>query len=158
MTTAAGASHPKPPPPSRMVAGWLLLSLLLHMFVAGEYWLVQQAALRWPAKVPSWIRDLLPKSSPRPNPADPEDRRTLPLEDPSLVFVEVDPQAVSEEAPDKTPFYSTANSLAAQVTPAAKEVPKPQIDGQQEKLVRTFENPKPKPVPPVTQPPAPKVQ
>ena len=55
-----------------------------------------------------------------------------------LVFVEVDPTVAIPEPPKDTKFYSSQNSVAANPEPAEKELPK--IDGQQDKVVKTFDS------------------
>src|SRR6185503_9984892 len=58
---------------------------------------------------------------------------------------EVDPALASKEAPEKTKFYSTQNSIAANPEPKKEEAPK--IDGSQTKVIRMADVPKPSPQP-----------
>ena len=80
----------------------------------------------------------------RKNPAPPE--REIPL-----MFVDVDPDVATTEPPEKTPYYSSVSSKAANPEVSVdSEVPK--IDGNQTHIVKTFDTPRPNPTP-VTPPP-----
>ena len=73
-----------------------------------------------------------------------------------LVFVEVDPAAAVPEAPKNAKFYSSQNTIASNPNPEEKEQPK--IDGQQDKVPKTFDTLKPAPRPVEPTPPPPKTQ
>jgi hypothetical protein len=70
-----------------------------------------------------------------------------------LVFVEVDPAQAATEAPKNAKFYSSQNTIASNPDPAERDRPK--IDGQQDKVPKTFDTlkPAPQPVQPAPQPP-----
>jgi hypothetical protein len=129
----------------------LLLSVALHAGVLLEFRLVRVAMQLWPAAIPEWVRKaILPTPTTKPaETAAKEEAEKEPLNDLSLMFVEVDPMSITDEQPKATPFYSTANTIAANVEPPDKESDKPKITGKQEELVRTFDNPRPQPVEPV---------
>jgi outer membrane biosynthesis protein TonB len=72
------------------------------------------------------------------------------------IFVEVNPEQATAEAPPETPFYSTANTRAANPEPD-KDTGTPKIAGSQEESLRTQEvlRPEPEPLqptPPTTEP------
>ncbi len=128
----------------------LLLSLFLHVYV----WLMAvllQSALKngW---LPPWLQKavqpvsalLVPSSSTNTVVRPQESWDEIPLQ-----FVEVDPSQVSEEAPDNSPFFSTANTRAANPNPPKVDTGKPRIDGWREDSIKTFDTPRPaeKPVP-----------
>ena len=87
----------------------------------------------------------------------------------SVIFLEVPPSMVSEEAPDDSEFYSNQNSKSADEQ-TEKETPKPKIDGTQEKVPRIVDSkpetppkppkpePEPKPEPPKPEPAPPKAE
>jgi len=65
--------------------------------------------------------------------------------------VEVSPEQAEPEAPPDTPYYSTANSIAANPEPD-QVVEKPKSDGVQEEVMRTREVLQPEPEPPKPEP------
>jgi outer membrane biosynthesis protein TonB len=78
--------------------------------------------------------------------------QALSVPEAQLVFVEVDQAA--PEPPKETKFYSSQNSIASNPDVAEKE--KPKIDGQQDKIVKTFDTLKPDPRALQPKPPEPK--
>ncbi|MCW5557730.1 MAG: hypothetical protein KIT22_07855 [Verrucomicrobiae bacterium] len=136
----------------------LLLSVLLHVYA----WLMAHLiglAIRngW---LPGWLRPVVepvaalvapPPPAESPSPAAPEPA----WEEMPLQFVEVDPLTATAEPPPQTPYFSTANTLAANLDPpkVEPEQEKPRIDGQRENTLKTFETTQPSETPP---PPAPK--
>lgn len=70
-------------------------------------------------------------------------RQALQVPEAQLVFVEVDPSQAVVEPPKDAKYYSSQSSLASNPDPAEKEQAK--IDGQQDKVVRTFDTLKPDP-------------
>jgi hypothetical protein len=60
-----------------------------------------------------------------------------------MAFVEVDP-ALASEPPKEAKFLSTHSTVAANPNPQ-KETTQPKIEGQETRMVRLFENPKPQP-------------
>ena len=118
----------------------LLLSLALHLYL----WLMSvlvQAALKngW---LPPWleraVRPIAAQLNPTPSAPAPsapaESWQEIPLQ-----FVEVDPAAVSEDAPENTALFSTANTRAANPNPTATDQAKPRIDGQRDDSLKTFD-------------------
>ena len=73
-----------------------------------------------------------------------------------LVFVEVDPAQAAQEAPKDARYYSSQNTVASNPDPGEK--PQPRIDGQQEKVPKTFDTLKPAPQPVQPAPQLPKTQ
>jgi len=59
-------------------------------------------------------------------------------EDPPLMFVEVTPEQAAAEAPKQAQFYSALNSKASNPE-AEKETNVPRIQGEQDKIVKTFD-------------------
>jgi len=116
-------------------------SLLLHLLIAGTYYLGHEYGwwqkLHWPAwvKAPKMLTQLLQKPQP------PEERQ---IEVP-LVFVEVTPAQATTETPKDTKFYSNKNSVAANPKPDDSELPK--IDGKQTDMVKTEDIPRSKAFP-----------
>src|SRR5262249_24669083 len=115
------------------------LSLALHLTIAGIYYAGQQFGwwknLQWP----EWLRSskMLTEMLQVP-PLAPEERE---IEVP-LVFVEVTPAQATPEVPQKTPYYSDKNSVAASPKPKYEDVPK--IDGKQTDIVKVEDVPRQK--------------
>lgn len=127
-----------------------VFSLVLHLTIGGIYYAGHEFGwwknLHWP----EWLRsakmltELLQKPQPQP-----EERQ---IEVP-LVFVEVTPEQATPEVPQKTPFYSDKNSVAASPKPKDADVPK--IDGKQTDMVKTEDVPQQKVFPLNPTPPNP---
>ena len=125
----------------------LLVSLLLHLYV----WLMAvlvQAALQngW---LPRWLEkavqpvaaNILPvlKTNGTNTPVKPpESWQEIPLQ-----FVEIDPATTSEDAPEQTPYFSTANTRAANPNPTPSQQSRPRVDGTRQNALKTFDTPRP---------------
>jgi hypothetical protein len=120
-----------------------VISLLIHLTLYGGYrfgrlhgWWSQQA---------TWLLHLNKKSRPParlaalPTPL-PDQPKVIPL-----TFVEVDPATVAEP-PKETKYYGAVSSQAANPDPAPQTAA-PKIEGQQTKMVRLVDVPRPEPVP-----------
>ncbi len=68
-----------------------------------------------------------------------------------LLFVDVDPSQATSEAPPNTPYYSPFNSLAANPD-TSRDLSVPEIDGTQDKVLKTKNTLRPTPTPRVSQP------
>src|SRR5689334_16986882 len=128
------------------------LSLALHLTVYGVYYAGHQFGwwknLQWP----EWLRSskMLTELLQTPQ-IQPEERE---IEVP-LVFVDVAPHQATLETPEKTPYYSDKNSVAASPKPKVEDLPK--IDGKQTDMVKTEDVPLSKafplsPTPPIPRP------
>lgn len=120
----------------------LLLSALVHLFFTATYYTGKK--LHWWEKleVPRWMQAT--KFIP-PDPKKPEDAKTRQArqnQEPPMVFVQVSPRQVTEEPPTRdTPYYSTANSQAANRAPS-RSLDVPKIEGSQEQVIRTEDIPR----------------
>jgi hypothetical protein len=63
-----------------------------------------------------------------------------------LTFVEVDPTVAATAPPKETKYYGAHNAMAANPDAVVESVA-PKVDGQQNKVVRLVDNPKPQPQP-----------
>ena len=122
----------------------LLLSLVLHLYLFFMAWLVPQMAnWKW---LPSWAKPLVAAVAPTPPKAEAR-KEPQEIEIP-LQFIEVDPNQSVTDAPKDARFTSTANTVAANPSPA-KEL-NPRIDGRREDTLKTYETVRPnKPIQPV---------
>ncbi len=68
-------------------------------------------------------------------------QQTQPQE--PIIFVEISPEQVTQETPEDTPYYSIANTKAANPEPADADTPK--IEGSQTQIVKTFDVLQPEP-------------
>jgi hypothetical protein len=140
---------------SSRLAWAFVLSLSLHFAVYGTFTLGKR--LHWWESVhlPAWLQkprvlaailDNKPKAVPTP-----------PDEAP-LMFVEVNPEQATTEAPKTAKFYSNKNAIAANPQ-ADKNAEIPKIAGTQKQVVKTEDVPREKftPLQP-SRPPAPAVQ
>ena len=128
------------------VARALALSVLFHFVLISGMEVGHRAGF--------WKHSLLPqrgKSRVEEEVAKAEEllkkqiEEALQVPEAQLVFVEVDPSTAAPEPPKETKFYSAQNSIASNPDPADKNLPK--IDGQQDKIVKTFDTLKPDPRP-----------
>jgi outer membrane biosynthesis protein TonB len=108
---------------------WALgVSLLIHLLSFGGYELGKQLNWWQRAHLPSWLeKTALLMPAPKPPP---------PPEETPLMFVDVNPQLATTEAPKDTKFYSDKNSQAANPD-ADKDTNVPKITGQQTDIVKT---------------------
>ena len=126
------------------------VSLALHLTAVGIYYAGHEFGwwknLHWPDRLrpPGMLTELLQKTQ-----SQPEERQ---IEVP-LVFVEVTPEQATPDVPQKTPFYSDKNSVAANPKPNDADVPK--IDGKQTDIVKTEDVPRQKAFPLNPTPPNP---
>jgi len=134
----------------------LILSVLLHLLIVSVWregkaqgWWRDLALPRWMQRVSKAMMPLAPKKPAVDQPSQSQ-----------LTFVEVDPALATPEPPKKPMFQGAKNTLAA--NPEIK-VPSemPNIDGHQEKYLKTTENAKPTPQTaaptPLPSPPQPQV-
>jgi hypothetical protein len=123
----------------------LVLSLVIHLALFGTWRLGQRFG--WWNHHAEWLVKLTQKlTSPRARAAALQPKTTPPRQQEiPLTFLEVDPATAVEKAPEKAKFYSDKNSVASNPEPDTK--PTPKIDGEQTKVVRVMDNPKPLPFP-----------
>lgn len=69
-----------------------------------------------------------------------------------LMFVDVSPEQASTERPEKPKFYSALNSQAASATASEADAEQPKIEGEQDKVIKTFDTPRNQQPQPVVQP------
>lgn len=130
----------------------LLLSLALHLYVWLMAVLIRSALQNgW---LPPWLEQavrpmaaLVQSATNAPPTVPPETWQEIPLQ-----FVEVDPALVTEDAPETSPFFSTANTQAANPNPGPVDQNQPRIDGWREDTLKTFDTPRPVETPQPAQP------
>jgi len=136
---------------------WLAISLLLHAVAFVAWRGVRELALSRPDAVPEWIREAVLPQTPKPDAALAA-RPPSPQEEPAmeipLQFLEVDPSLVTEQEPSKTPYYSTANTLAGNPNPPVAEATKPRVEGRRPDRPATMDVQRPSPEMPVPATPA----
>jgi hypothetical protein len=120
----------------------LIISLFLHLLVfslwrvgLAQGWWRNLAIPRWMQWVSKAMLPLVPKKSAVDVPSQTE-----------LTFVEVDP-ALATPAPPKKPMFQGAQNTVAANREITDISVMPNIDGNQEKFLKTTENAKPKPQP-----------
>lgn len=138
-----------------------LISLALHLTIFAGWKLNQRYGWIKPPALPAWLTKVSQKLSPQNSKFFPRPEKT----EVPLIFVDVDPNLAVKEPPKETKFYGPANAQAAS---PVKTVPSelPEIQGKQDKVIKTTENSKSKaqplqpspPVPDETQPPEPKAE
>jgi hypothetical protein len=120
----------------------LIISILLHLLVVS-FWRVGQAQGWWRnITMPRWMQ-LISKTM---MPLTPKKlAQDLPSQS-QLTFVDVDPALATPQPPKKTMFQGAKNTVAAN-----REIKVlsdlPNMNGRQEKFLKTTENAKPKPQP-----------
>jgi outer membrane biosynthesis protein TonB len=131
----------------------LIVSLLLHCLIFGLWktgqaqgWWTRLATPHWMQAVSKAIMPVLPKKLVQTQSSVP------------TMFVQVDPALLAPKAPKDAKFYGANNTVAANKeikTPSAI----PNLDGRQDKVMKTTENAPPKPMPlQPTPPPQPQPQ
>jgi hypothetical protein len=123
------------------------ISLAVHTAFFGFWKLGKQ--LHWWEHQATWLLSLHKKKRPLPfakiQPLAPPKQQPKQKQIP-LTFVEVDPTTATKEAPKDAKYYSAQNSKAANPE-ATLELANPKVDGEQNKVVRLENVPKPGPQP-----------
>jgi hypothetical protein len=107
----------------------ILISLALHGGSYGGYKLGQKLNLWRPVHLPSWLEKMAAALKEQKE----QEKRE---QEPSLVFVDVNPQLAVTEAPKDAKYYSDKNAKASNPD-ADKETDVPKISGQQTDFVKT---------------------
>ena len=121
----------------------LVLSLMLHFLAWGGY--------EWGKKTGLWQRLHWPT---RQHLAQKKPPTLVVQEAEPSIFLDVDPDQVSPEAPKDAKYYSSKNSRAANPD-ADKDLKQPKLDGKQTDVPKTKDVPRTqntKPTPPTPQP------
>jgi len=122
------------------------LSLAVHLALFGGWRLGKQ--LGWWEHQATWLLDW--KKKLRPKALQPELNQAAAMTPAQpqipLTFVEVDPSVAIPEPPKDSKFYGAQNTRAANPEPVVDSVV-PKADGEQTKLVRLENVPKPSPQP-----------
>jgi hypothetical protein len=139
-------------PTERFLLRALVFSLLLHTLLFG-LWRVGQTQGWWNnLTLPRWME----MASKVLVPVMPKKLAPVPLRPPPM-FVEIDPELIAPKPPKEAKFYGANNTVAANKeikTPSTV----PNIEGRQEKVMKTTENAPLKAVPlQPTPPPQPQV-
>src|SRR3954451_10822650 len=108
----------------------ILISLAIHGGAYGGYKLGQKLNLWQQAHLPSWLEKMTAALKEQKEKTEREQREV------PLVFVDVNPQVSTTEAPKDAKFYSDKNSQVANPD-AEKETDVPKISGQQTDIVKT---------------------
>ena len=134
---------------NRLLAWALAVSLTVHLAAFGG-WKWSQTHPWWRQwRVPSWLqvqRQKLVAAIAQKLPAQPP-----PPSQPPMLYIDVDPNLASAEPPKNPKFYSSDNTIAANVdnkTPSDT----PQVNGTQTKVIKTVPN-APKMAPEAPKPP-----
>jgi len=115
----------------------LVLSLLFHALLFGTWKLDQRYHFIERIQLPAWMfppKRLAERMILQPAPAQvqqPPVLEVLPMQ-----YVDVNPAAVTAEPPKDTPYYSIANTAAANPI-ADKQTAVPKFDGTETRIVRT---------------------
>jgi hypothetical protein len=104
----------------------LTLSVTMHLLAWGGYEAGKEFSLWQRLHWPAWVHFLEAKIQP----AQPVVQETEPL-----VFVDVNPEQATAEAPKNVKYYSSQNSRAADQTKGDKNIP--QLNGKQTEIVKT---------------------
>jgi hypothetical protein len=118
---------------SRRLAWALALSLAAHLLVWGGCELGEQLGVWQRLHLPAWVHVLKAKIQPA---------RPLVQETEPLVFVDVNPEQATADAPKNTKYYSSQNSRAANPE-AERNTNVPQLNGKQTEIAKTEDVPRP---------------
>ena len=126
-----------------------IISLSTHVVLFGGWKFGQRLGWWKKQQLPAWLQKISQSLAklPTPQKTSPQLQYQIPL-----IFVDVDPQLSVKEPPKEAKFYGAANSQAA----SAKERPAelPEIQGKQDKVIKTTESSKSKAQPLQPSPPA----
>jgi hypothetical protein len=129
------------------------LSFAVHLALFGGWKIGDK--LGWWKHQATWLMDITKKKT-KPDTllakVIPSPKAVPAMAEIPMVFVEVDPSTVTQEKPQDTKYYGAHSSIASNPDPK-NETSKPKIDGQQEKMVRLQDVPKPGPQPLQPSPP-----
>ncbi len=126
-----------------------VISLTFHLAIFGGWKLNQRFGWLKNSSMPSWLQKISEKLAAQNPKKIPSQLREVPL-----IFVDVDPQSSTKEPPKETKFYGAANSQAASARPRANSE-LPEVQGKQDKVIKTTENSTSKAQPLQLSPPAP---
>jgi hypothetical protein len=123
---------------SRLVWAFVI-SLAVHLTIAGGYYGGKQAVTWVEAHHPNWLAPLklLPQLVKSPQPPRPPQ----PMPEPPLMFIDVNPAVATADPPQKPQFESSRNSQAANPE-SVKDSNVPKITGTQEHVVKTEDVPR----------------
>lgn len=127
-----------------------IISLALHLTIFTGWKMNQRFGWLKNHPLPAWLQKVSQKLAPQ-NP------KGFPLQlknEVPLIFVDVDPQLSVKEPPKETKFYGPANAQVASPK-ATVTSPLPEIQGRQDKVIKTTEDSKSKAQPLQPSPPAP---
>lgn len=126
-----------------------IVSLSIHIVFYSGWKLNQRFHWFKNQHLPAWLQKLSQSIAKVPNlQKPPQSQSQVPL-----IFVDVDPQLSVKEPPKEAKFYGAANSQAASAKEKSAEMP--EIQGKQDKVIKTTENSKSKAQPLQPSPPAP---
>src|SRR2546423_9084420 len=121
------------------------LSLAFHLALFGG-WRIGKHFGWWEHQA-TWLLDLKKKLHPQPLQPSPELVNAAPIQEQiPLTFVEVDPSTAIPEPPKNSTYYGAQNTRAANPEPIIDSAI-PKADGEQNKVVRLENVPKPSPQP-----------
>ncbi len=114
----------------------LVISLVLHVVGYGGYQFSRNVLPAWMARIKFLSALAHAMQAQKQNPPPPPQPTAVPL-----VFVEVNPQAATTEAPKDAKYYSSQNSKVADVSNKA-DTDTPEIKGEQDKVVKADDAPR----------------
>lgn len=121
------------------LAAAFVVSLLIHLLAFAAWQFAER--MGWePRPLSRRIHETLKRPSVTVVLADAakQKERERQQEQTRMTFVDVDPAAAAKEPPKDAKYYSAISSQAAQPNPK-KASDQPEIDGKQDKIVRTFD-------------------
>jgi hypothetical protein len=111
---------------SRRLAWAFALSLAAHLLAWGGCEVGKQLGVQRWLHLPAWVHSLEAKIQPA---------QQVVQETEPLVFVDVNPEQATAEAPKNAKYYSSQNSRAADQTKGDKNIP--QLTGKQTEIAKT---------------------
>lgn len=125
-----------------------IISLATHLILFGGWKLNQRFGWLKNERMPAWLQKIS-QAAPKKNLQQTQSKQ----QESQLVFIDVDPRQSVKEAPQNAKFYGAANSKAASAKTQDSNLP--EIQGKQDKVVKTTENSPSKAQPLQPSPPAP---
>ena len=125
-----------------------IISLTFHLAIFGGWKLNQHFGWLKNSSMPAWLQKISERVDRLTVKKIPPQLREVPL-----IFVDVDPQSAQKDPPKETRFYGAANAKAASVKSRVNS-DLPDVQGKQDKVVKTTENSASKAQPLQPSPPA----
>jgi hypothetical protein len=149
-----GSYHEPAESTNQLLLWAFVISVAGHLFLWGTYETLSHFHLLDRSFLPSWLASSKQIKALELKTKPPQQPKHVVEQETQLVFVEVDPETITAEAPKNAKYYSSKNSQAANAEAVKDDLNNPNIAGKEAKVPRIKDSERSKSVP--LQPSAPK--